>query len=121
MKMPSIALTIVLAWFTSADPIDAQTVSEVVLTRGATVDLAISTIANFDRTSKRISVITADGARELFELDDRCTIDTAAGIEKTVAGASDHVLKKGGLVVLYFTEEGRQRVVHAIDEISRKA
>jgi hypothetical protein len=121
MKMPLIALTIALAFFTGANSVDAQSASHVVLARGATVDLAIGTVAIFDRTSKSISVITANGARELFKLDDRCTIDTAGGIETTVIGASGHVLRKGGLVVLYFTEEGGQRVVYAIDEISHKA
>jgi hypothetical protein len=93
-----------------------ETASSIFLTRGATVDLAIGTIVTIDPASKTISVTTADGEHESFQLGEDCKIYTAQGVEKSVS--SGHVLKKGGLVVLYFSEEGGHRVVRAIDEIS---
>jgi len=84
---------------------------------GASLDLAIGTVVTFDRAAKTLEVNTADGTRQLFQLGEYCTINTARGVEEAVT-AQAHVLKKGGLVVLYFTQEGGQKVVRAIDEIS---
>jgi hypothetical protein len=99
---------------------DEKIAASILLTRGATVDLAIGTIVTVNQASKTISVTTADGEHEMFQLGEDCKIYTAQGVEKSVT-ASGHVLKKGGLVVLYFSEEGGHRVVRAIDEISHTA
>ena len=120
MKLPSIALVIALAVFTSANRIHAQGATNPASTRGVTADLVIGTVAAFNRTSKTISVITADGVQESFDLDDHCTLDTAAGVQKA-AMTSGRALKKGGLVVLYFKDENGHAVVRAIDEISHGA
>ena len=92
----------------------------IVLTGGASLDLAIGTVVTFDRAAKTLEVNTADGTRQLFQLGEYCTINTARGVEEAVT-AQAQVLKKGGLVVLYFTQEGGQKVVRAIDEISHSA
>jgi hypothetical protein len=89
----------------------------IVLAGGASLDLAIGTVVTFDRRAKTLQVSTVDGTRQLFQLGEFCTINTARGVEEAIT-APGHVLKKGGLVVLYFTQEGGQKVVRAIDEIS---
>lgn len=96
---------------------DDKVVQSIVLTGGVSFDLTIGTVVTFDRTAKTLLVTTTDGTRQLFQLGEYCTINTARGVEETVT-TPGHVLKKGGLVVLYFTQEGGQKVVRAIDEIS---
>jgi len=92
----------------------------IVLTGDVSFDLAIGTVVTFDRTAKTLLVTTTDGTRQLFQLGEYCTINTARGVEEAVS-TQGHVLKKGGLVVLYFTQENGHKVVRAIDEISHTA
>jgi hypothetical protein len=92
----------------------------IVLTGGAAFDLAIGTVVTFDRTAKTLLVTSVDGTKQLFQLGEYCTINTARGVEEVLT-TSGHVLKKGGLVVLYFSEESGRKVVRAIDEISHSA
>jgi hypothetical protein len=99
---------------------DDKIARSIILTSGAVFDLAIGTVVAFDRTAKTLLVTTVDGTKELFHLGEYCTINTTRGVEEALP-TSGHVLKKGGLVVLYFSEEGGRKVVRAIDEISHSA
>jgi hypothetical protein len=99
---------------------DDKMARSIVLTGGAAFDLAIGTVVTFDRTAKTLLVTSVDGTKQLFQLGEYCTINTARGVEEVLT-TSGHVLKKGGLVVLYFSEESGRKVVRAIDEISHSA
>ena len=94
-----------------------KTAEAVVFVGNATVKVAEGTVTTVDRAAKTIAIDTAKGTRELFRLGEDCTINTAHGVERA-ATASGRALEKGARAVVYYTEEGGQKVIHAIDTVA---
>jgi hypothetical protein len=58
-----------------------------------------------DRAAKKVSIKTADGSVQTFDLADRAAAESAHGADKA------------GKVTLYYTEEGEKKTVHFIGKV----
>ena len=96
-----------------------KTAEAVVLVGRGAIKLAEGTVVSVDRAAKTVSVETASGTRELFRLGEDCTINTGHRIERAAA-ASERALEKGARAAFYYTEEGGQKVIHAIDTAAHR-
>lgn len=68
------------------------------------------------RETRKVAVITGDGAEEVFDLSERAVVDTGKGI----ASAAEYTAKEtadGAKVAVHFTEDGGRRVAHFIKRL----
>jgi hypothetical protein len=93
-----------------------KTARAVVFIGSGTIQVAEGTIATVDRTAKTVGIDTARGTREVFRLGEDCTINTAHGVGRATTD-SGRALKKGAKAVVYYTDRGGKKIVHAIDEV----
>jgi hypothetical protein len=96
-----------------------KTAHAVVFVGDATLHLSEGAVVSVDRAGRTVAIESAKGAREVFQIGEDCTISTARGVER-FATASGHTFRKGAQVVLYYSEEGGRKVVHAVDEVGHE-
>jgi hypothetical protein len=74
------------------------------------------TLVAVDKDGRHVVIRTRNGAEETYDLGQDAAIDTKDGM----IDAADLAAKKGDRVVIYHTEEGGHKVIHALDDLGRK-